>query len=73
MTGDDGHEYWTMAQCLEHTQVTKGTWSAYVTRAQAPAPAGHLNPRTPCGMLRRCGRGTRGGRHSDTVPIHGDA
>lgn len=47
ITGDDGREYWTMAQCLEHTQVTKGTWSAYVTRAQAPAPAGHLNPRTP--------------------------
>lgn len=39
-------EEWTRFQCADHWGIKPDTWSGYVTRGQAPAPARHVG-RTP--------------------------
>lgn len=40
-------EYWTAEQCAEHCEVSRATWSAYVSRDIAPTASTYLNARTP--------------------------
>lgn len=39
---DTGAEYWTATQCAQHINVTRHTWSAYISREQAPASVGNF-------------------------------
>ncbi|MCZ9309354.1 hypothetical protein ACUY3K_03445 [Corynebacterium uberis] len=40
-------EYWTAERCANYCNITRSSWSAYVSRTIAPAPSAHLNARTP--------------------------
>ena len=39
---DTGAELWTARQCAEHAEIKRYTWMAYVSRRQAPGPAGRF-------------------------------
>lgn len=40
---DQGREYWTSSQAAEALGVARGTFTAYVSRGQAPSAAAYLD------------------------------
>lgn len=39
LVDEDGAEYWTAGECATYLGIAPDTWTAYVSRGQAPAAA----------------------------------